>query len=314
MKRFGTGTLVFMFGVGMIALGGCGGSDGAAPSSLPQSAASYMGSSSPSVIDSTTAWNYEDMNYVALNAHQQFFSSFPLDSGSTGTTNETTQLGNISGTFTYSMEHKTIWDSNGNTDTSMLQSLSYSDWQDTTGTVLKANGDASFRYSTSVDLGDVEHMEHTNYNAFAVSSVSRNYLVGGYASSKHSSPASPDVWVENKLADIGNNDFVGDIYFGLLDASSDADYDGSVTTLVASGEYCEEGTGFNGCFDYEMNLQWDGDQDPASWPPDDGTIKVSTVTSSAMYDYSYAAPFDCFLYSVDADNNNAYEYTTVECD
>ena len=57
MRKLGICTLALMVGGGLLVMGACGGGGGGG-GGLPQSTPAYAGSSMPSMVDSTTSWDY----------------------------------------------------------------------------------------------------------------------------------------------------------------------------------------------------------------------------------------------------------------
>jgi len=325
MRKLGMCTLVLMIGAGMLVMGGCSDSD-TATSALPKSAAAYMGSNNPAVIDSTTAGDYDNLNNDVLSGVD--ILAVQTDYIDSGSGSETTE-GDISGTFTETWSWSSSQSPTKDTNTESGTGV-YSDYQDS-GVgwpyVVVGSGDYFYTGTQSQDFDGVEpvpagigtflgsyEIYYVNYNKFAESTLGSGWLPydelrGGWANMEYSYLDTTGVWSGIQNADFGYNDFLNDAYTGLLNSAAAADYDGSVTALVASGTLCEEGIGIEGCLDYEMDLQWSGDAEPTSWP-EDGTTKISTVGAAAMYDYSaYAGT--CALYSLDSDNNGAYDFSTT---
>ncbi len=323
-------------------LGGCGGGDGAAPTTLPQSAASYMGSNMPAKIDSTSGSNYFDL-------YSQLFSARgvarAVDSGGQDLSGHSIIDGDIRGTITYRWHVDLIY---GPTGTSTVTSnvFEYDDFMDSgdgdPSYVMRGSGSrynefnlserydglvpgATSRSANGSGVGTylgAERMEYVNYSDFAESTSDLDpnnspydELTAGWALQKYSHTGSPGVWSLNQDVNMAYNNFTDDVYRGLLDATATAGYDGSFTTLEASGKFCYEGTSYDGCLTYEMDLQWDGDEDLKSTTalPDDGTINISTIIASAMFDFGYTSDPLCYLFSLDADNDSAYEFTSVGC-
>jgi len=348
MRKFGIGTLVLVLGVGMIILAGCGGSDGGAAGGLPQSAASYMGSNMPANIDSNTGSNYSNFYNQVLNQGGVVRTN---DSGSQEILINEAKEGDISGTYTFTHSMDLTYGPTGGSHTG-ITTVMYDNWEDSGNEdphIVRGSGsffhqlverqnydgvepdsvepEGLARAGSSSGIGTYlgsEAMIYENYSDFAQSSADPypngdfpfDELTAGWASWNYSESGKTGVWSRNLDANIAYNNFYDEEYSALLNATATAGYDGSVTTLVAAGRFCEEGIGIGGCLDYEIDLQWDGDEDPAQTDvmPDDGTINISTVDAKAMFDFSYTSDPLCYLLSVDADNDSAYEFTVVECE
>jgi hypothetical protein len=338
MRKLGMCTLILMVGVGMIVMGGCSDS---ATSSLPKSNASYMGSNMPANIDSTTGPDYVDLYDKVLDGGGAVPTS---DSGAHQMSYNNTQEGDISGTWTVNYSINNTWGPTGTSDFGSGSDV-YDNWQDSgveNPYIMRGSGSHYYEYAHNQNYDGVEpeeptpagngnggsgvgtylgedEMFHENFSDFAESSADPlpdffkdpfDELTAGWASLKYSYLESPRGWNVNQDANIAYNNFTDEEYFGLLNASAAADYDGSVTTLAGAGELCEEGIplGIEGCLDYEMDLLWHGDAEETSALPDEGTMNISTEEASAMYDYSaYAGT--CALYSLDSDNDGAYEFS-----
>jgi hypothetical protein len=333
MRKLAMCALILMVGVGMLVMGGCSDSDSA--TGLPKSNASYMGSNMPANIDSTTGPDYVDL-------YSQVFRTGDLiptsDSGSNQTSFNETKEGDISGTLTIEESYNDTWGPTGTSFTGTFTHV-YDNWQDSgveSPYIMKGSGTEFFEYAYSEDYDGVEteeptptgdgggigtrlgsdFMTYANYGDFAESSADPypywpgpiDELTSGWGSLKSSYLESPRGWSKNQDANLAYSNFIDEEYFGLFNSTAAAGYDGSITTLVAAGGRCEEGYGIEGCLDHEMDLLWHGDvEHPSVWP-DEGTMNISTEEASAMYDYSaYAGT--CALYSLDSDNDGAYEFS-----
>ena len=321
-----------MVAAGLGLVGACGGGGGGGGDGLPRSQAAYAGSSMPAFMDSTTAWEYDYFFEQIDNAVNYFQGGIGIPLAEGPWSNTDTFNGSISGTY--------IEEASGNSSSSSTLNVSeakykgtysnYADSGDTLDGVLAGSGSWEFRYRetglydgipTPQEVGtwlSGTYMEHTNYSAFMESTDSSKESYSGYMSGNDTD--DPDgFWTTNQAANIAYNNLASEYYVGLLNFSGNAAWDGSESTYVASGTLCAEGgpeVNLNGCVEFELDLMWDWDIDEC-WLceyPDGGTVTLSTVDATVMYDYSYTSSGGCFLYSVDADNNSAYEYTSVECE
>ena len=204
----------------------------------------------------------------------------------------------------------------------------YADSGDTLDGVLAGSGSWEYRYrNTNLYDGVPDpqgvgawlsgtHMDHTNYSAFMESTDSYKESYSGYMSGNDTD--DPDgFWTMSQAANIAFNNLSSEYYVGLLNYSANAAWDGSESTYVASGTLCAEGgaeVNLDGCvdFDFDLTFDWDIEEGWSGYPVS-GTVTLSTVDATVMYDYGYSSSTDCFLFLVDADNNSAYEYTSLEC-
>ena len=318
MRKLGMCTLILMVGVGMIVMGGCSDSDSA--TSLPQSAASYMGSNMPANIDSNTGSNYYDLYKDVLNPGSLEPAN---DSGSMQMSSNVTVEGDIGGTYTYTWSNNMTWGPTGSTYT-FSHTFVYDNWENSgdgePNYTMRGSGSEFFKQTQNEKFDGVvseepvpeqngggigtylgrDEMTYVNFSDFAESTSDMDpymdpfdKLNTGWASQKSSYLESPREWSENQDANIAYNNFTDEGYSGLLNSTAAAGYDGSVTTLMAAGGLCEEGIpfGIEGCLDYEMDLLWHGDaKDSDAWP-DDGTTTIDNTnfedgTAVAVYDYS----------------------------
>jgi hypothetical protein len=165
-------------------------------------------------------------------------------------------------------------------------------------------------------------LNHMNFSAFYYSDLNDEEKRSGWATRELNVEdiGGVEPWSMEFGANIALTDFDDDFYLGLLDAEANMAWDGSFTTYKGQGTVCVEGDAeyhVIGCFDIVFDIRWDvnGYGEPVEDYPLDGTMEVSTISASAMFEFgSSASDPTCFTVSVDADNDDVYEFEEEICD
>jgi len=316
--KWGTWFVVLLMSTGLVMLMvACGGGGGG--SSLPQSSAAYLGAGMPSVIDSTTAFDYADLpQWIWEDLQEEFDDWSPF----TGPSGEERVDGSIDGYYIDSWNYS----SGGTTTTwfdTILEKRNYNNYANSTG-ILRGEGSYYWKYegsgTTDGLVGDLmtvgsnlseDWLYHLNLNDHMESTASWAERTSGWISVNGSVDYEADTWVEEGGANYSYSDLDDDYDYGLLDTMFDAAYDGTTSTLTGSGTYCEEGseTYYNGCFDWSMDLTFDCDVEDVDCSPE-GNVTVSNDTVLAEFDWDGSW---CFDYSVDIGKNGSIESTKYLC-
>ena len=125
--------ILFVFALGLALMMGCGGGGGG--DNVPQSSSSYMGSSLPAVLDTTTST--QNLGVYLLRDIGQLASRFgggaaAASLGSTSSNTSDSGEGGDGGSYTYSGSSSASWDETFY-NTSVVQSLTFNDFADSGG-------------------------------------------------------------------------------------------------------------------------------------------------------------------------------------
>jgi len=122
--------------LGLFVVTGCGGGGGG--EDVPRSSSSYMGSSLPAVLDTTTTTRDLGFNIlmeIAQLMNQSGGGPSPAALGSTSSSTSDSGEGGDGGSYTYSSTSSTSWDETSY-DASTVQSLTFNDFADSSGVTL----------------------------------------------------------------------------------------------------------------------------------------------------------------------------------
>jgi len=128
--------ILFVFALGLALMIGCGGGGG--DDSVPQSSPSYMGSSLPAVMDTSTGTQSLGLDFLSdvSRLAMQFGGNTAASSlGSTSSSTSDSGVGGDGGSFTYSGSSSASWDETSY-NTTTVQSISFNDFADSGGIFL----------------------------------------------------------------------------------------------------------------------------------------------------------------------------------
>ena len=312
--------VVFLMCTGLVTMMACGGGGGGGDSSLPQSSASYLGSSMPSVIDSTTADDYSDLPEWIWDELQNELQGWSPFAGPVG---EDRGEGDIDGFYIDSWNY-----SSGSTTTTWfynaLERTEYNNYRNSTG-IMRGDGSYYWKLEESgitdgltltdalgSDLSE-DWLYHTNMNDFIESTDSWAEQTSGWITINGSADYEAGTWSAEGDANYSFRDLAIDYDYALLNTMLDAAYDGTTSTLTGSGTYCDEGTGsyYDGCFDWSMDLTFDCDIEEFETIGCSplGIVTVSNDTVSAEFDWD---GLWCYDYTVDIGKDGSIEFGPTE--
>lgn len=327
MKRYRLGIILFAV-LGLAFVTGCG-DNGGGGGGLPKSEALYEGQGMPSVIDSTTHFNFYGF---AWHIYSEMFITDGMMSSLAYTFSDASEekvLGSISGYY-IDWWNKEEYASTTRGWVREKEGRTYSAYANSTE-VLRGEGNSYYYHYyeettngaipnglSLLSIGPIglkltmKHISHENYSAFFESTDSAAMLQGGWMTLSENSffDTTEGIWTRSLTgrANYGENDLANDEYWALLGAEANVAWDGSQTTYTASGTYCTEGTDspFEGCTDFDFDLTFE-----CEFPWDCAPAGIQTVsTETVSAEFTFNGTF-CYDIKVDIGRDGSWDFTKL---